>query len=204
MPPSRGLIVRPILTKREFLSCLKLRFEEYTKLNYIHCQNDFELDSFDRTSFHFGVFDEQGEIAATVRLIIPYDDPTWVEDTELSRWCAELGGIPVFPPVTHSRLPVSETIKCNSLDPSEILGESTSELSRIIVSRDFRGIGLARQLVEAVVARAVEAKRKRVILECLSSHIALFSRFNFSLVRNGLDFPLLSVAAPVAIMKLEL
>jgi len=66
--------VRLIVGREELLEAYRLRYRTFCqKLNWVSCKEDgLEYDSYDESAVSFGVYDDEGRLAAYARLIMPH------------------------------------------------------------------------------------------------------------------------------------
>jgi GNAT superfamily N-acetyltransferase len=199
------IIVNSVTTSSQFSSCLDLRFKIYSQLGYIGSNSGCDLDAFDWSSIHFAATDENEVLAGTVRLILSnvrVSDVPELESSEL--WCSEVRkrfGVNVS---RSTSIPVLETLRENHVFQENFPAEKPSELSRIIVAKEFRGTGIGRMLSEAVIGKAKELGRDVLFLQCLPSHVTLFTRLGFQPVFQSLNYRLLTVPDRVVAMRMNL
>ena len=64
---------------------------------------------------------------------------------------------------------------------SEVLRETSpgAELSRLVVKPEYRGLGISRDLVRAVLAKSIEMRRRVVLLECIPTHEDMYKKYGF-------------------------
>jgi len=77
---------------------------------------------------------------------------------------------------TAAALPVLAAFKST---PGGIKDSEVGELSRVVVSEEFRGVGLSRLLVRACIAAALDLRLRAVMLECLPEHVQMYAKFGF-------------------------
>lgn len=184
--------IRELRGMNEFREALRLRFDVYQIMGYVDDSSldecELELNWCDFVSTQFGAFvqTESGgtRLIGTARLILTKQPPKshrlWADgilraNTSLlsiiKRQKAE---------IAQFRLPVFHTLPLDS----ELQEESNSpfpfgELSRVVVSREWRGLGLARKLVEEVLRFADRAQVAKTFLECLALHEKMYREFGF-------------------------
>jgi len=63
--------------------------------------------------------------------------------------------------------------------------EDIGELSRLVVGPRYRGLGVSKVLVRAVLATAFDLKKDVVLLECVPSHVSMYEDFGFRQIEGS-------------------
>jgi GNAT superfamily N-acetyltransferase len=209
--------VRIAKNLREFKECLALRYRVYNLLGYIsddRASESLDLDFFDPSAIHFIATQKANDagttrIAGTARLIVTgkstcsrgfFGDTTALRNhykslcdevaVDSSRLRRNLDKRPVA-----AALPVLAAFKST---PEGIRDDEVCELSRVVVSEEFRGLGLSRLLIRACIAAALDLRLRAVMLECLPEHVQLYAKFDFKTTPSssprpwGIDHQLLT------------
>lgn len=201
-----NITIERVKSWSQFTSCLDLRLKVYRELGYLDAGSTCDIDSFDWSSVHFIATDEHDQIAGTIRLILCGSDdfPATQELLESNQWSSDLQEIHQSPAKKSKSLPVLETLNDNRILDQGLKSRKRAELSRVIVSSNYRSSGVCRRLCEAVVS---ESKRYRVdtlYLQCLPSHVELFRKFGFDLALESLEYRFLRVPGTVAVMQMSI
>ena len=78
------------------------------------------------------------------------------------------------------------------------------EMSRVVVSEDFRGLGVSRLLVRASTAAAVELQHRYIVLECIPQHVTLYERLGFAKIKDVKHRRAWGVDQLAIVMRLDL
>jgi predicted GNAT family N-acyltransferase len=182
--------IRLINNEYELHEYYKLRHDVYRVMGYLsdakaRVKSKQEIDGCDLHAIHFGAFemcDGYQRLVGTARLLLT--------EANESRWAAWTRNLlradrtlraMVNDEKLSLMLPVFQSQQLTShlhdVFQQEVL---CGELSRVIVRREFRGAGVARQLVEESIQYARENGVGRLYLECLKLHEPLYKKFGFS------------------------
>jgi predicted GNAT family N-acyltransferase len=222
-PPKRPVNETPVIevriakNVREFTECLALRYRVYNLLGYIsddRASESLDLDFFDPSAVHFIAAPKANEagatrIAGTARLIVAgtstcsrglFGDTIALRNhykslcdevaADSSRLRRNLDNRPVA-----AALPVLAAFEST---PEAVRDDEVCELSRVVVSKEFRGLGLSRVLVRACIAAALDLRLRTVMLECLPEHVQMYAKFGFKTTPSssprlwGIDHQLLT------------
>jgi len=175
----------------ELQDYFRFRHDVYSVMCYLgedaeRAPSAMEIDWFDKSSVHLGVYHDEGgyrRLVGTGRLIaterIPKVVPDAVErlaslDPLLRRAMDNAVGL---------RLPVLQShdfveLVDRFLDSGMILGE----VSRITVAAEHRGFGLSLAISEHLIDEAKKAGLCDLLLECLPIHAAIYQKCKFRLV----------------------
>jgi GNAT superfamily N-acetyltransferase len=103
-----------------------------------------------------------------------------------AQWCRQIArgaGLAIrrrFDSVCFMPLPILESTEFDRRW-ADVLKETSpgAELSRLVVKPEFRGLGISRDLVRAVLAKSIEMKRRVVLLECIPTHEEMYKKYGF-------------------------
>jgi GNAT superfamily N-acetyltransferase len=203
-PRESGRFHFRLLEKPEqLLRSLELRFGLYGVLgllsNEVRSANlGVELDFHDGMALHFGAIDQAtGEIAASVRLVIPHQpwgvtgsvspelrDAFRTQQSWFRRIAETLpapalqkklleSGVGALPLLQNAQL---DTKWQNAINE----GLNGVEISRVVVNPHYRDAGLSRALVQLAIANAYELGRRSIFAACFPSHVPMYSAYGFS------------------------
>jgi predicted GNAT family N-acyltransferase len=185
--------VRPIKDKAELQSYFRLRYRVYRVMGYLeprveNASSGMEMDSCDTHALHIGAFVRDGageKLVGTTRVVSL--EPL---DNRYESWTRSLARTD---PVLNTRLdlydpmglPIFQSMRLND-KIAEVLTQDRNcgELSRVIVTEDFRGRGLSELLVWFAVLQAVNKGVGQLLLECLPVHERLYRKFGFTPMRG--------------------
>jgi|GEM_PF-2314105 len=209
------IVVRLVKTKEEMQQCLRLRHLIYNRMHYLSDEisrhpSELELDCYDlfdeksgTGSIHFLAWSKaMGDVVGTARLIVP-------REVEFSEAKSVLGDPPeailrrqaafirqiiaehdsndvlnrAATRRTFNRMPVLQS--ADSLDKSLLRGIGLAEISRVIVAPRYRGCGVGRLLVRALVAASIDLKKPNVVLECIPGHVSMYEKFGFQIIEGA-------------------
>ena len=200
-----SLEVQTVKDIAQFRACLALRYSVYKQLGYFYEDPEsesagLELQYFDPSALHFVALARDGAsqtVAGTARLVVA--GTQWSRDgvfgdtarlrTNSERLCAEIAAdeptlrknLETGPGA--AALPLFAAFDASDLAPEKRLPISDfSELSRVVVAEEFRGLGVSRLLVRACIAAAFALRRRYILLECIPQHTRLYEKFGFTKV----------------------
>jgi GNAT superfamily N-acetyltransferase len=213
--------VRLIRKQHELLDYFKLRHRIYKIMGYLEREievtaSQMEINWCDTISLHIGAYERIGEqrdlLVGTARVVVgtvadacnrpallaSYDQ--WVttlasHDPVLQRALIK-GVLPLQLPIFQSQKLAQ--IFLHALKRNEVCGE----LSRVIVTEEYRGAGLSSRLVEFALAEAAKIGVNRMFLECLDIHESLYGRLGFKRI-EGISGAVISVNQTMIAMELS-
>ena len=175
--------------------------------------SQLELDSFDlfdensgTGAVHFLAWSEKtGEVVGTARLIVPREFDFSVSTTVLGNpperilrqqadsirhLVDECDSDDVLHRAiykrTFGRMPVLQSADLSQFsDRSLLRGVGLAEISRVIVAPRYRGCGVGRLLVRALIAAAIDLQKPNVVLECIAAHVPMYAKFGFQVVEGA-------------------
>jgi GNAT superfamily N-acetyltransferase len=195
--------VRLIRRQHELLDYFRLRHRIYKIMGYLDAATEntasqMEIDWCDKISLHIGGYRRDSEqrqsLVGTARVVVgtaadarqrppllaSYDE--WVtrlagQDPVL-RQALIRGVLPLQLPIFQSQ-GLCKVFR-EALQRNEVCGE----LSRVIVTEDYRGTGLSGRLVKFALAEAAKIGVNRMFLECLDIHESLYCRLGFKRIEG--------------------
>ncbi len=186
--------ISSVFSKQELYDCLKLRNQVYKSLGYISEKKShgLETDFYDPVSFHFRAIDTENgnNTVGTMRLIVPgfrilhnhtnvvLPDALWFKGISKK---ANSISLPVFQSFEFFRSPNTKIIP---KDPA-IRANKVCEISRVIVSPEYQGMGISRLLMHHAMTVAKQLKREYIWLECAPHHIEMYKKFGFTVKDHG-------------------
>jgi GNAT superfamily N-acetyltransferase len=190
--------LRLIRRQHELLDYFKFRYRIYKIMGYLDEETEgatsqMEINWCDRISLHIGAYVPIGEqrdsLVGTARVVVGTTSDTYKRSVLLTSYdqcvtalasqdpilkqALSKGVLPLQLPIFHSQRLFS--IFHEALIRKEVCGE----LSRVIVTENYRGTGLSSRLVEFAVAEAAKIGVSRMFLECLAIHESLYRRLGF-------------------------
>jgi predicted GNAT family N-acyltransferase len=177
------------------------------------CPSQLEIDRYDvydnKGTIHFIAKDhESGEIAGTVRLILarglgkvresvigsPPSEILHMQDRlirEIARREADTSEEravlqqKINAPGFFGSLPILQSAEFHEKSRAILMrSQDICELSRLVVGPRYRGLGVSKVLVRAVLATALDLKKDRVLLECVPTHASMYEKFGFELIKG--------------------
>jgi ribosomal protein S18 acetylase RimI-like enzyme len=160
---------------------------------------EIEMDSFDLNSIHFiAVCHLSKQIVGTTRLVVsqvPRYERTLIGNprqtlSKLRGWCESIAAncgtdalrtrltSPYFLP-----LPILQSTDFFK-QWKEILDEASQggEISRVVVSPKYRGLGASKLLTRAVIATAYSMGKEFLLLECIPQHAKMYEKYGFTVM----------------------
>jgi len=191
-PLRKPVVVRELQSEAELLACFRLRHRVYRVMGYIEedveqVSSRMEIDWCDTRAIHVGAFEINGaserlvgtaRVTCTDLLESEYGDRVrdLASQDRVLRRRMETG-------VMTMQLPVFQSMRSqrmNDLYADAIVCEKNcGELSRVIVSPDHRGSGLANLLVKFAIYQANRGNVDPLLLECLEIHERIYNAFGF-------------------------
>jgi len=182
--------ITSIRNKEELYDCLRLRKQVYESLGYILMKKNhgLETDSYDPVSFHFRAIDSENgnKTVGTMRLIVPSLSPlnTYANlSLPNAHWFKGISekarpfSLPVFRSFQYFRSPDTGIIPQDMSNCSR----DVCEISRVIVSPEYRGMGISKLLMHHAIKVAQQLKRNRIWLECEPHHIEMYKKLGFTI-----------------------
>jgi predicted GNAT family N-acyltransferase len=183
------VVVRPIRDKAELRQYFLLRYRVYRIMGYLEpwaesAPTGMEINSGDTHALHMGAFVKDGageKLVGTVRVVSSVDSL----DDRHERWTRSLA---TSDPILNTKVDLHDPLGLPvfaSMDLDEKIsdtltkGETCGELSRVIVTEDFRGLGVSELLVWFAILQASERGVNQFLLECLPVHEKLYRKFGF-------------------------
>jgi len=203
--------VHSVRSEEELKECFKLRHRVYDALGYLEepvsrSKSRIDLDSFDTKAIHFAATDHRShEVVGTARLVttIPrYGAPTIIGDSwrvisDHGNWAKAAAREALLEEdrVFHEKLNQSCALPFPILFNSDFSSKYRAfmekhppalggEVSRLIVSPLYRGLGISALLMRAVISVACHLKKTFLLLECVPAHAAMYEKHGFRLI-NG-------------------
>lgn len=211
---SFSVTVRPLKTtnQRELQAYFSLRHQVYTIMGYLdeeveNCRSKLEVNEADLHAIHLGAFSRNGAqeiLVGTARVVTngAVDQALYatikqlVNDDPVARERLEdpyLLGLPIFQ--SHKAM--------NEIMQEVFSGDQSSgELSRVIVAPQFRGHGIANQLIDAALRKSIASGIQRLFLECLAVHTGLYAKHGFHCI-SGVEGQVVDVARTMVAMELR-
>lgn len=202
-----AISINLVQSEEELRECLALRHRVYSALGYLEdavasCNSRVEIDSFDIRSFHFSATDHNtGDVVGTLRLVMPVArhqqksllgyatkvrarQREWVwsiarksDAREIEvRFCRKLIEQPFLP------FPILVNSNFGEKWPKFLQTyqfDKCAEISRVVVSPRYRGLGISTVLLRAAIAAAYDLHKRYLLLECIPSHAKLYEKVGF-------------------------
>ena len=190
-------------SQQELQDCLALRHRVYNWMGYLdddlsRVESKLEIDRFDKISIHFVAIDHRShDVVGTVRLVlssIPRHNPTTtvlrnvLGDQKV--WCKKIA-LEATDAVLRERLNAGLTLPLPILQNSdfgdhwpEFLQANEAghggEISRLVVSPRYRGLGISSLLLRSAIATAYGLKKQYLLLECIPAHVEMYEKAGFN------------------------
>jgi len=199
-------------TQTEFDKYFSLRQQIYTIMGYLDgrvesARSQFEITEADTHAIHCGAFyrnDVKDVLAGTARIVLN----TEADDGLRKMFLAMISRDVVLQSLLKNPyplgLPIFQSHKGMNRIMQEILKKDLicGELSRVIVPNEFRGLGISRKLIDFAVQKAIAKGVRRVFLECLEIHEALYQHHGFRRI-PGISGPVVDVGRTMIAMEME-
>ena len=210
-----SISVRPLRkdNEGEFTEYFRLRHRVYSFMGYLNrdveeCRSKLEINEADVRSIHLGAFFLRGAratLAGCARVVVNSE-----VDWGLQKMFERIAGTD---PVAKERLREAYPLGLPIFQSHEVLNktmtvvlrsrERVGELSRVIVDREFRGMGISKKLVAYALARAADQDLRRIFLECLSIHRGLYEGLGFRCI-PGVEGTVVDVNRTMIAMELQI
>jgi len=205
------ILVRRVQSVAELKECFSLRHRVYDTLGYLEepvsrSASRIDMDSFDTKAVHFAALDQRSqELLGTARLVAIFPpvvgqsvtpDP-WGALREHADWAKTIArqallehdnvfhekitqstDLP-FPILFNSNFGTKYSMFMNAHPPA--LG---GEISRVVVSPSFRGLGISALLMRAVISTAFHLQKKFLLLECVPAHAKMYEKYGFRVIEG--------------------
>jgi|GEM_PF-5670978 len=208
------VVIRLVQTREEMLRYLRLRHLIYNRMHYLpdfisHHPAEMELDCydlFDESSGTGGVHflalsTVTGDVVGTGRLIVP-------REFEFSEALSVLGSPPerilqrqselirdivaqhdvegvLYRAMTRKSFNRMPVLQSSAIEDKALLrGIGLAEISRVIVAPRYRGLGLGRLMIRALVAASINMRKPNVVLECIPAHVPMYRKFGFRVIEG--------------------
>ena len=203
--------VHRVQSAAEMKECFRLRHRVYDTLGYLEepisrSASGIDVDSFDTRSIHFAAVDHRShEPVGTARLVttVPQrigqtiiGDP-WRVIQDHAQWVKAIGRQALLKEdrIFHEKIHQSTELPFPILFNSDFgtryrafmeqhppaLG---GEISRVVVSPLYRGLGVSALLMRAVISAAFHLKKKFLLLECVPTHAKMYAKYGFQLIEG--------------------
>ena len=207
-----AIVVRLAHNEQELRACLRLRFQVYDRLGYLEermsrCPAELDMDCYDNRAVQFlAESTRTGDVVGTVRLLLPQQLPfglltsvigsppqrTLESQAELCRRIADkeakAGDTVLAQRLGEHNFAPLPILQSNDFreKTAQILGQARSqvELSRLVVWPHYRGLGISRLLIRAVLAVARDLQRDTVLLECVPAHVPMYLKYGFERIQG--------------------
>lgn len=190
--------IRNLRTKQDFRQYFKLRYTVWKELGYLPEKNDcilsqWELNFTDRTALPIGAFSENGKLVASARLVFPSGlDSHHVP--LIKELIAEAGDEKLkksfeYPQYMSHPFEILEVFSGFNCYFANLIRNKikSAEVSRVIVSPDYRSTGLGEVLVDSLMTVAQHQERvQTVFLACKKEHEFFYNRCGFESI-NGVE-----------------
>jgi predicted GNAT family N-acyltransferase len=203
--------VHRVQSEAQLKECFRLRHRVYDALGYLEepvsrSASKIDVDSFDTKAIHFAAVDyRSGDFVGTARLVttVPrymgqtvIGDP-WRVIRDHADWAKAIARQAL---VKEDRVFREKINQCINL-PFPILLNSDfgtkyrklmeqqppafgGEVSRVIVSPFYRGLGISALLMRAVISTAFHLQKKFLLLECVPAHARMYEKYGFRLIEG--------------------
>jgi GNAT superfamily N-acetyltransferase len=207
-----AIVVRLARDERDMHACLALRFEVYERMGYLEeqvssCPAKVEMDYYDNRSVQFlAESSKTGDVVGTVRLVLArplaqgfrtsvIGTPPSATIERQAKLChqiaAEQGrrGYDIFlrklREPRFTTLPILESADFLEKSREMLAGApQQAELSRLVVWPRYRGLGVSRLLIRAVVAVAWDLRRDILLLDCVPAHAPMYDMYGFERIQG--------------------
>jgi len=213
--------VRLIRKQHELLDYFKLRHRIYKIMGYLEREievtaSQMEINWCDTIALHIGAYERIGEqrdlLVGTARVVVGTTADACNRPALLASYDQAVTTLASHDPVLQRalikgvlpfQLPIFQSQKLAQIFLHALKGnEICGELSRVIVTEDYRGAGLSSRLVEFALAEAAKIGVNRMFLECLDIHESLYGRLGFKRI-EGISGTVISVNQTMIAMELS-
>jgi GNAT superfamily N-acetyltransferase len=194
------IVIRHVRTPADLRAYYRLRHRIYSLMGYLDHEVEsvptaMEIDWCDLFSVPIAAFsaDPDGgvRLVGTTRIITTKDcDPRLSTETERIAREDETGVLSGWLDQTYRfQMPFLQSHPDEQILTAlnRHFADAFCEISRVIVDRDHRGIGLSKMLMTYSMTIARRMGMKRIFLECLPTHRRLYEQFRFRLVPGRSD-----------------
>ncbi len=181
----------------------------YLEKRIAHLANQMELDTYDQHSLHLCAVERASmRVVGTLRMVLCADrrrastvDRRAPDRLALENACALsdvvrmqavwIRRIANEEPILHNKLreenpltplPIMDNTDFGDLWPQFLQDydyRETAEISRVIVSPDYRGLGVSALLMRSATAAAAELRVRHLLLECIPTHVRMYQQYGF-------------------------
>jgi predicted GNAT family N-acyltransferase len=203
--------VRCVKSQAELRKCFELRHRVYDLLGYLEepvsrAVSRIDIDCFDTKAVHFAAIDHRSnEVVGTARLVAtvrPFGGQTaignaWCAIHDQAEWTkliaseALLNEDSVFHQKTNQPVDMPFPLLLNSdfgkkyrsflEEHPPALG---GEISRVVVSPFYRGLGISALLMRVLISTAFNLKKRFLLLECVPAHAKMYEKYGFRLIEG--------------------
>jgi N-acyl-L-homoserine lactone synthetase len=192
---NNNLIFREAQNAAELRSLIQLRYKVYRgcKLASLSPEHPsgLELDCYDLRSRHYGLFAKEGSCqtpVAYVRLIQDSIAPHAEQVLEIAAPFSDITekllqepSTPLYLLTHYSEL--SEATVC-FYSASKTRGEMLCEASRFTIDSTYRLPGMARIMIESVIAVFIQSSFSHAMISCSLTHARFYFKYGFKLIEE--------------------
>lgn len=203
--------IRCVKSATELKKCFELRHRVYDVLGYLEepvsrAVSRIDMDSFDTKAIHFAAVDyRSNEFIGTARLVTtvtPYVGQTVIGDPwrtmrDHAEWAKAIASEALlkedcvfhrkinqpidlpFPMLLNSDFGTKYRSFMEAHPPA-----SGGEVSRVVVSPSYRGLGISALLMRALMSTAFDLKKQFLLLECVPAHAKMYEKYGFRLIEG--------------------
>ena len=203
--------IRCVKSAVELKKCFELRHRVYDVLGYLEepvsrSASKIDMDSFDTKAIHFAAVDyRSNEFIGTARLVTtvtPYVGQTVIGDPwrtmrDQAEWAKAIAAEALLKEDCVFRRKINQPInlpfpmllnsdfgaKYRSF-MEEHPPASGGEVSRVVVSASYRGLGISALLMRALISAAFDLKKQFLLLECVPAHAKMYEKYGFRLIEG--------------------
>jgi hypothetical protein len=196
--------VQLVQSQDELAECFALRYRVYGAMGYLAdeivlAKSDIEVDEFDIRSLHFSAIDNRtGDVVGTMRLVLQ-EVSRFLRDTvvgnpkrvisyqaSLCQRVATKAPDDVFRSKLRQQpflpMPILHNSNFGEKWPEFLDNTRTQEggeISRLVVSPRYQGLGVSRLLIREGIAVAHDLKKEFLLLECIPNHAGMYAKYGF-------------------------
>ncbi len=201
----RAIQIHVVENEHQMQDYLSLRHRVYNWLGYLdddlgNAKSAVDIDPFDKTSIHFAATDvRSGDVIGTMRLVMS-SVPRMLHESTIGnpynvwktqkQWCENIARRSIDSVIRERLrsnlclpLPILQNSNFGDRWP-EFLSENKvaagGEISRLVVSPRYQGLGISSLLLRAGIATACDLKKDFVLLECIPAHALMYSKAGFT------------------------